>query len=101
MIDPTTLPVSMGETVVPAGTTYEVKGRNFNMWPANVVLSFTEQYAINENLPSVFLLREVSRTNTSMVFRVDVSSDFSSDRYWRYFASPDVVPRAILQYELM
>lgn len=101
MIDPATLPVTIGGNEISSGTTYEVKGLNFNMWPNNIVLAFSEYYAINAEYPWVGLMREVSRTDTTIIFVVDVAGSFSSNHTWQFFASPINNPREILQYKLL
>ena len=101
MIDPTTLPRFEANVVIPAGTIFEVKGLNYNLWPQDVVLSFNTSYALEEETPSVRVLREISRTNTSMLFVVDIPPSFSTPHTFTVFAAPRNIPREILQYTTM
>ena len=98
MIDPTTLPtIQAGSLSV--GQQYSIKGRNFNLWPDELVLSYrSDNFALNVALPAFQLMKLVSKSNTELVFEVTMNHDYTAVQKWNVFATPFGVPRTFLDY---
>ena len=98
MIDPTTLPiVEEGETLV-EGQRFTIKGKRFDRWPEELVLSFVRQSALETPMPDYHLMKLVSRTDEELVFECTATQKFSSSRVFNIFVTPFGVPRKILEY---
>lgn len=101
MIDPTTLPVvGVGETLV-EGQRFTVKGKRFDRWPEELVLSYQEATALNTPMPDFHLMKLVSRTDEELVFEYTAKQTFQVGHVFNIFATPFEVPRAALPYDFI
>lgn len=100
MIDRTTLPVIPIHGTVTAGQQFLVKGVGFDSWPNELVLGFSEDAIMNEDLAeSQRLMRLVSKNNTALVFEAQVTFSYGLEHVWEYFGTPGKTPRSLLDYE--
>lgn len=98
MIDPTTLPQTVGSVEIPAGRRFEIRGSHFDMWPSELVLSYSSSSALNETLPSFTLMRVVEKTDNKLVVETTAAHTFQNPITWSHFATPYNGQRSLLEY---
>lgn len=99
MVDRTTLPDLPTNTHMTVGQQFTVQGSNFNYWPSEIVLGFGESNVQVLPLPHQNLMKLVSKSDTQLVFEVQVDFLFTTAHVWQYFGSPFGEPRTLLTYE--
>lgn len=94
----TTLPRIEANVPLIAGDTYVIRGKYFNKWPDEIVLAYDSSARLNATLPDFRLMKLVSKTDEEMVFEVQVEYTYPSDHEWRYFGTPNGLPRTALTF---
>lgn len=97
-MDATTLPKFQAGTQTRQGDRFIVKGRNFDLWPSEIVLTWNDEFVVEGVLPSPTIFRLVERTDTELIFEVTEPYFYNNPHEWVYFATPFSVPRSLLSY---
>lgn len=98
VVNPATLPIIRANETVEAGTQFIIRGRNFNAWPNEIVLTYSEDHIYESTLPQQSLMRLVSKTNSRLVFEQTVTFTYTFEHIWSIFGSPFNLPRTLLEY---
>lgn len=78
-----------------------MKGRDFDIWPNEIVLASNQTPIQNVESPSFYLMKLVNKTNDELVFEVQVGNTFEENRYWHFFGTPYNMPRTLLEYDVL
>ena len=99
MIDRTTLPVVEQGQALTEGQRFSIKGTDFEKWPDEIVLGYSESRVLNEDIGNPYLMKLVSKTDSELVFEVIEGFTFNTMHTWNIFATPFERPRVILAYD--
>lgn len=98
MIDPATLPKAEIGTELTVGQRFEILGRNFDLWPSEVVCGFSRERILDTSVVSVYNMRSVEKSDTRLVVEVTQGYTFTVAHTFEFFASPFNMPRELLTY---
>ena len=98
MIDPTTLPQTQSGVEIEAGTRFEIKGLNFDVWPSELVLSFDRNHALTDSIPSSNLMKVVEKEHSKLIVETTETHTFFNGLTWTLFATPFDGQRTIVDY---
>ena len=99
MIDHTTLPVIPSQGTITAGQQFTVIGTNFDAWPSELVLGYSSDTIMSEELANSYrLMKLVSKSNTELVFEAQATFGYGTEHLWKYIGTPFAMPRVLLDY---
>lgn len=101
MIDHTTLPITPAGGTLIQGQRFTILGHNFDLWPTEIVLGYS-QYQVQDQVGLLYnLMRLVEKSNSHMVFEVYSSHTFPNTIQWAHFGTPLQGPRQLLDYRTL
>lgn len=98
MVDRTTLPSLKAGESTEIGQRFVVRGYRFDLLPDELVLSYLENFAL-EQQTSYAILFLVEKTDTQLVFECQFGHTFQGGIVFRYLASPFDIPRSLVEYK--
>lgn len=97
IIDAVTLPKTEAGATIEEGQQFIITGYNFEFWPDQIVLGYTEENVRSTEVLNRYLIL-TEKTSNTLVFSAQITGTYNIELNWNIFGSPSSPPRTILEY---